>query len=94
MIPAAVLVESKMSGGLLDGYLHFVAGLDCAQQAKSLRKRGAVRFLDRFDDLDAWTTRPTSAGLDDTRRADAWPFVSWLFAIGRLRADVDLIAAR
>jgi len=54
----------------------------------------AIRFLDQFDDLDAWMSRPTRARLNDTKRTDAWPFVSWCFAIGRLRADVDLIAAR
>ena len=96
MIPASAgdIAASVSDEDLLVGYLGYVAGLDCAQQAKSIRKRGAIRFLDRFRDLDAWMTRPTSARLDDTTRADAWPFVSWLFATGRLHADVDLIAAR
>ena len=94
MIPAPAILESEMPVDLFAGYLGYVAGLDCAQQAKSLRRRGAVRFLEQFGDLDAWMTRPTRARLDDTKRADAWPFVSWCFATGRLRADVDLIAAR
>jgi integrase len=94
MIAVDCTVEPAARGGLLADYLDYVAELGCAQQAKSLRRRGALRFLDRFDDLDAWMTRPTRARLDDTRRADAWPFVSWCFATGRLRADVDLIAAR
>ncbi len=94
MIRATAAARSDVPVDLLAGYLDYVAGLDCAQQAKSLRKRGAIRFLDRFDDLDRWMTRPTRARLDDTKRADAWPFVSWCFATGRLHADVDLIAAR
>jgi hypothetical protein len=91
MIPATSAIGSNVAVDLLTGYLDYVAGLDCAQQAKSLRRRGATRFLDQFDDLDAWMSRPTRARLDDAKRADAWPFVSWCFAIGRLQADVDLI---
>jgi hypothetical protein len=91
--PAAA-VAAHVSTDLLAGYCDYVGGLDCAQQAKTLRRRGALRFLERFDDLDAWMTRPTPARLADATRADAWPFLSWLFAIGRLGADVDLIAAR
>ena len=91
---AAVMVGARVSTDLLNDYLDYVGGLDCAQQAKSLRRRGALRFLERFDDLDAWMTRPTTARLTDATRADAWPFVSWLFAIGRLHADTDLIAGR
>lgn len=91
---AVAVVEAPVSNDLLGGYLEYVRGLDCAQQAKSLRHRGAVRFLERFDDLDAWMTRPTPVRLRDTARADAWPFMAWLFAIGRLHADVDLIAGR
>ncbi len=79
---------------LLAGYLDYVTTLECAQPAKSLRRCGALRFLERFDDLDAWMSRPTEARLSDVQRANAWPFVSWLFAIGRLGADVDLIAGR
>lgn len=93
MSPATATAEAHLPVELLAGYLDYVAGLDCAQQAKSLRRRGALRFLERFD-LDIWMTRPTRARLDDTKRADAWPFVSWCFAIDRLRADVDLIAGR
>jgi site-specific recombinase XerD len=96
MNTAAAVVTSNAAVGVevLDSYLDYVRELDCAQQAKSLRRRGAVRFLERFDDLDAWMRRPTGARLTDVRRTDAWPFVSWLFATGRLHGDVDLIAGR
>lgn len=77
MIPATSAIRPDVPVDLLAGYLDYVKGLDCAQQAKSLRRRGAIRFLDRFDDLDAWMARPTKARLDDTKRADAWPFMSW-----------------
>lgn len=91
---AASAAGLESGADLLASYGDYVSELDCAQQAKSLRRRGAQRFLARVEDLDAWMTRPTQARLDDTKRADAWPFVSWCFATGRLHADVDLIAAR
>lgn len=94
MIADPLPASHNASGGLLDHYFDYVADLECAQQAKSLRRRGAERFLDRFGDLDAWMHRPTAARLDDATRMNAWPFLSWCFAIGRLQADVDLIAAR
>ncbi|MGE0305183.1 MAG: tyrosine-type recombinase/integrase [Acidimicrobiia bacterium] len=94
MIAAPALRSGPGSDGPLDGYLDYVVGLDCVQQAKSIRKRAAQRFLASFADLDKWMLRPTAARLEDARRADAWPFLCWCFAVGRLRADVDLIAAQ
>jgi hypothetical protein len=96
MSTATGIVTSNAAGAsdVLAGYLTYVRGLDCAQQAKSLRHRGAVRFLERFGDLDAWMTRPAAARLADAARADAWPFVSWLCATGPLQTDVDLVAGR
>lgn len=81
-------------GDYVSAYGDYVSALSCTQQAKHLRYRAAHRFITRFDDLGVWMTRPTRVRLDDTRRADAWPFVSWCFATRRLHADVDLIAAR
>ncbi len=94
MRAAAAIVEPSAEVDLFAGYVDYVAGLECSQQARSLRCRAAARFLERFDDLDVWVCRPTRARLDDTKRLDAWPFVSWCFATGHLHADVDLIAAQ
>jgi len=44
MSPATATAEAHLPVELLAGYLDYVAGLDCAQQAKSLRRRGALRF--------------------------------------------------
>lgn len=89
-LPSGEITSTRV----LDRYLDYVGGLDCVQQAKSLRRRGAERFLDHFADLDAWMLRPTRARLEDAYRSDAWPFLCWCFAVGRLHADVDLIAAQ
>jgi len=94
MIAESLPAVDTGSENLLDRYLDYVAGLDCVQQAKSLRRRGAGRFVALFGDLDAWMSRPTSARLEDAHRSDAWPFLCWCFATGRLSADVDLIAAQ
>ncbi len=76
------------------GYRAYVAGLSCTSQGKRLRILGLERFLSRFGDVAAWMTRPTPARLVDVRRTNAWPFLSWCFATGRIRADVDLLAAK
>jgi len=38
--------------------------------------------------------RPTSARLADLHRADAWPFVTWCFAEGHVRPDLELLLAK
>lgn len=75
-------------------YRNYVNQLDVQQQSKRLRLVGLDRFLGRFNDVGAWMRRPTAARLDDARRADAWAFLAWCFAAGRVRPDVDLLAAR
>jgi hypothetical protein len=81
-------------GGIYDDYLAFVATLPCADQGKRLRRRNARVFLAAHPDLDAWMRRPTPQRLVDVRRTDAWPLLSWCFVEGRVRADVDLLAAK
>jgi site-specific recombinase XerD len=93
MIPAPT--ASPVAGiDLVAGYHGYVARLACSPQAKRLRLLGLERFWVRFPDLEEWMTRPTAARLEDVRRADAWPFLTWCFAAGHVRPDVDLLAAR
>ena len=86
--------EAAGSTDLAAAYRIYVEGLACAQRGKRLRIRGLDRFLARFGDVRSWMARPTSARLDDARRADAWPFLSWCFAAEHVRPDVDLLGAR
>jgi site-specific recombinase XerD len=86
--------DEATPGGVYDGYLAFVATLLCADQGKRLRRRNARAFLAAHPDLDAWMRRPTPQRLVDVQRTDAWPLLSWCFVEGRLRADVDLLAAK
>ena len=88
-------VESEAApDGVYDDYVAFVATLPCADQGKRLRRHNARAFLAAHSDLDAWMRRPTPQRLVDVRRTDAWPLLSWCFVEGRLRADVDLLAAK
>jgi site-specific recombinase XerD len=93
MIPATATAPAG-TVDLAAGYRRYVAGLACAQRGKRLRVLGLERFLARFYDIEAWMARPTAARLDDVRRTDAWPFLTWCFATGHVLADVDLLAAR
>jgi len=91
----APVAAGRVTGCVEVGYRAHVAGLSCAQRGKRLRILGLERFLGRFgDDLDGWMQRPTLARLEDVHRCDAWPLLSWCFATGHLRPDVDLLAAR
>jgi len=80
--------------GLLERHAAFVAGLDCNDQAKRLRRNGAQALLRRHPDLAGWMERPTADRIAEARRLYAWPFLSWCFAIGVLRPDVELLAAK
>ena len=82
------------SGEIYDDYLAFVATLPCGEEGKKLRRRNARIFLEAHPDLEGWMRRPTPQRLADVRRTDAWPLLSWCFVEGRLRADVDLLAAK
>ena len=79
---------------LLEGHADFVAGLDCHDQAKRLRRNGAEALLRRHPDLTRWMERPTVDRIAEARRLYAWPFLSWCFAVGVLRPDVELLIAR
>lgn len=79
---------------LCAGYRRFVAGLSCTQQGKRLRLVGMQRFVALWPDVGSWMHRPTAARLIDIRRSDAWPFLTWCFAHGHIRPDVDLLGAR
>jgi hypothetical protein len=90
----AYATETVGSTDLAAAYRTHVKGLPCAQRGKRLRTLGLERFLARFGNVPTWMTRPTSTRLDDIRRTDASTFLSWCFAAGHVRPDVDLLASR
>jgi hypothetical protein len=93
-VSVAVLASGVVERSLLRRHADFVAGLDCNDQAQRLRRRGAERLLARHPDLDQWMTRPTADRIAEARRLYAWPFLSWCFAVGELRPDVELLLAK
>ena len=54
----------------------------------------AGRFLAAHPDPAEWMGRPTRARLADLHRLRAWPFATWLFVTGRIRPDLELVAAK
>ena len=79
---------------LLVEHADYVAGLGCQVQAKYLRRRGAADLLSAHPDLQAWMSRPAGDRLAEARRLNAWPFLSWCFATGRLVPDLALLAGK
>jgi hypothetical protein len=94
--PAAVnpVAPTPAEVPLLERHAAFVAGLGCHDQAKRLRRNGAQALLRRHPDLARWMERPTADRIAEARRLNAWPFLSWCFAVGVLRPDVELLIAR
>jgi len=82
------------AGSLLQRHALFVADLPCNAQAQRMRRRGAERLLARHPDLQVWMDRPVSDRVVEARRLYAWPFLSWCFAVGAVRPDVELLAAK
>jgi site-specific recombinase XerD len=72
----------------------FVDGLPCRNQAKYLRRRGGERLLAAHPDLQLWMSRPIADRITEARRLQAWPFLSWCFATGRLVPELDLLAGK
>ena len=93
-IGTGVRVDEAPTAMIDVGYRSFIAAIECAYRGKRLRIVGYEKFVERFDDLNVWMQRPTPARLDDVSRANAWPFISWCFASGAVRPDVDLLATR
>jgi site-specific recombinase XerD len=87
---APTLTEER----LLERHAAYVAGLDCNDQAKRLRRNGAQALLRRHPNLAGWMERPAADRIAEARRLYAWPFLSWCFAVGVLRPDVELFAAK
>lgn len=79
---------------LLAEHAAFVAGLPCRNQAKYLRRRGGERLLAAHPNLQVWMSRPITDRIAEARRLQAWPFLSWCFATGRLVPELDLLAGK
>ncbi len=92
--PASTSTSAIPVGTVLDRHALFVAGLGCDDQARRLRRRGAEALLARHPDLSAWMQRPAADRIIEGRRLYAWPFLSWCFAVGVLRPDVELLLGK
>lgn len=79
---------------LLEGYARFCYQIALPDRALRDRLRLARLFLAEHPDLGEWMTRPTRTRLADLRRVKAWPLLSWAGLAGRVRLDLDLLAAK
>lgn len=79
---------------VIEDYASFCHHLGVTDRALCDRLRLARAFLDRHPDLGAWLARPTRTRLADLQRIKAWPLVSWAALTGRVRIDLDLLAAK
>jgi integrase len=92
--PATAPLDPLTRPRLLADHAAFVATLPCNRQAQGLRLQGAERFLDVVSDLRNWLARSTAHRLTVIRETAGWPFLSWCFATGRLRPDLELLACK
>ena len=79
---------------LIEDYACFCHELGITDRALRDRLGQARTFLGQHGDLDAWLARPTRTRLADLQRVKAWSFVSWAALTGRVRIDLDLLAAK
>ena len=91
---ALVALVDVSDEDLLDAYGLWVAALPIQPSVRRDRLWRATRFLTTHPDLAAWMGRPTRARLADLHRTKAWPFATWLFVTGRIRPDLELVAAK
>lgn len=96
MSTATKSLLSPVPGGsdLCADYFRFVAELPCGPQAKYLRRRRAVAFLDSCPSPVEWMRRPVAERLLQINRFDAWAFLSWCFATNRLVPDLELLTLK
>lgn len=91
---AAVTLRRGGAPDLLVAYAEAVEWLPIGPDARRIRRAAAARLLAVHPDLETWMARPTRARLADLRRGGAWPFLTWCFAEGHLRPDLDLLLAK
>jgi integrase len=93
-VTAPAAFPSMASPGLLDDYLHHVAGLGLSGRAVRDRVRIARDFLARHPDLQEWVTGPATARVVELKRTGAWPLVCYAIGTGRVRLDLDLAGVK
>lgn len=79
---------------LIEDYATFCHDLGVTDRALRDRLRQARAFLAQHADLEVWLERPTRTRLADLQRIKAWSLVSWAALTGRIRVDLDLLAAK
>lgn len=79
---------------LIEDYARFCHELGVTDRALRDRLHLARSFLAQHRDLETWLTRTTPTRLADLLQIKAWSLVSWAALTGRVRIDLDLLAAK
>jgi len=79
---------------LLPAYLAHLATREVSDRALRDRLRAARALLAEHPDVPAWMTLPIEQRLATLQRTQAWPLVVFAIGTGRVRLDVELMAAK
>lgn len=86
--------NDSQAQALLGGYAGHCADLGLAKATTAGRLWRARQLLSAHPDLDVWMGRPIDARLADLRRTEAWPLIGFAVLSGRVKIDIDLLAAQ
>lgn len=94
MTAAAARTATATDHALLPAYLAHLATIEVSDRALRDRLRAARALLAEHPDLTAWMARPIEHRLATLQRTQAWPLVVFAIGTGRLRLDIDMMAAK
>ena len=79
---------------LLPAYLTYLSTRELSDRALRDRLRAARALLAQHPDLTTWMALPIQERLATLRRTHAWQLVVFVIGTGRVRLDVDMMAAK
>ena len=92
----AAVARSAMATdhALLPAYLAHLTTKDLSDRALRDRLRAARLLLGEHSDLTGWMALPIRQRLTNLQQTQAWPLVVFAIGTGRVRLDVDMMAAK
>ena len=94
MTAPAARTATATDHALLPAYLAHLATKDLSDRALRDRLRAARALLAEQPDLTTWMALPIQQRLATLRLTQAWPLVVFAIGTGRVRLDVDMMAAK
>ncbi len=94
MTAAVARIASATDHPLLPAYLTHLSTRELSDRAWRDRRRAARALLAEHPDLTTWMALPIQERLATLHRIQAWPLVVFAIGTGRLRLDVEMMAAK